>query len=138
MKAGKFVSVGGMELSSGEEMPELESDKGYKYLSILETNNIMHTEMKDEIQKEYHRRVRQLILSKLNDRNTIGAINTRAVSLVRYSAGILKLKKDELKVMGRMTWKIMTMNRKYCPKIDNGRLYISRMVNRDSWALQTV
>ena len=59
--------------------------------------------MKDEIQKEYHRRVRQLILSKLNDRNTIGAINTRAVSLVRYSAGILKLKKDELKVMGRMT-----------------------------------
>ena len=30
MKAGKLVSVGGMELFSGEEMPELESDKGYK------------------------------------------------------------------------------------------------------------
>ena len=83
MKAGKLVSVGGMELFSGEEMPELESDKGYKYLSILETNNIMHAEMKDEIQKEYYRRVRQLISSKLNGGNTVGAINTRAVSLVR-------------------------------------------------------
>ena len=30
MKAGKLVSVGGMELSSGEVIPELESKKGYK------------------------------------------------------------------------------------------------------------
>ena len=47
MKAGKLASVGGMELSSGEVIPELESDKGYKYLGILEANNIMFTEMKD-------------------------------------------------------------------------------------------
>ena len=52
MKAGKPVSVGGMELSSREVIPELESDKGYKYLGILEANDIMHTEMKDKIQKE--------------------------------------------------------------------------------------
>ena len=32
MIAGKLVSIGGMELSSGEEIPELESDKGYKNL----------------------------------------------------------------------------------------------------------
>ena len=50
MKAEKLVSVGGMELSSGEVMPELESDKGYKYLGILEANDIMRTEMKDKIQ----------------------------------------------------------------------------------------
>ena len=47
MKAGKLVSVGGMELPSGEVIPELESDKGYKYLVILEANDIMHAEMKD-------------------------------------------------------------------------------------------
>ena len=39
---------------------ELESDIGYKYLGILEANDIMHSEMKDKIQKEYFRRVRQL------------------------------------------------------------------------------
>ena len=47
MKAGKLASVGGMEFSSGEVIPELESEKGYKYLGILEANNIMFTEMKD-------------------------------------------------------------------------------------------
>ena len=52
MKAGKLVSVGEMELSSGEVTPELESDKGYKYLGILEANDIMHTGLKDKTQKE--------------------------------------------------------------------------------------
>ena len=111
MKAGKLVSVGGMELSSGEVIPELEPDKGYKYLCILEANDIMLTEIKDRIQKEYYRRVRKLASSKLDDGNTIRTINSRAVSLVRYSARILKWTKDELKVMDRKTRKIMTMNR---------------------------
>ena len=48
MKAGKIVSVVEMELSSGEVTPELESDKGYKYLGILEANDIMHTRLKDK------------------------------------------------------------------------------------------
>ena len=105
MKAGKLVGVGGMELSSGEAIPELESDEGYKYFvfGILEADDIMHTDMKDKIKKEYYRRVRQLTSSKLNGGNTIRAINSRAVSLVRYSAGILKWTKDELKAMGRKT-----------------------------------
>ena len=50
----------------------------------------MYTEMKDKTQREYYRRVRQLTSSKLNSGNTIKAINSRVVSLVRYSAGILK------------------------------------------------
>ena len=127
MKAGKLVSVGGMELSSGEVMPGLESDKGCKYLGILEANDIMYTEMKDKIQKEYYRRVRQLTSSKMNGGNTIRTINYRDVSLVRLSTGILKLTKDELKVMDRNTQKIMTMSRMYHPQRDTDRLYIPRM-----------
>ena len=86
MKAAKLVSVGGMILSSGEVIPELDSDKGYKYLGILEADKIMHTELKEKIKKEYYRRVRQLTSSKLNGGNTIRAINPRDLSLVRYSA----------------------------------------------------
>ena len=84
MKARKLVSVDGMKLSSGEV------DKGYNYLGFLEADNIMHTKMKDRIKKAYYRRVRQLKSSKMNRGNTIRAINSRAVSLVRYTAGILK------------------------------------------------
>ena len=127
MKAGKLVSVGGMELPSGEVIPELESDKGYKYLGILEANDILHTEMKDKIQKEYCKRVRQLTLSKLNGGNTFRAINSWAVFLVKYSAGILKWTKDELKVMGRKTRKVMTINRMYHQQSNTDRLYIPRM-----------
>ena len=99
MKAGKLVSVGGLSFSSGEIIPELESEKGYRYLGILEADDIMNTEMKDKIKKEYYRRVRQLTSSKLIGGNTIRAINSWAVSLVRYGAGILKLTKNELKAM---------------------------------------
>ena len=127
MKAGKLASVGRMELSSGEVIPELESGKGYKCLGILEADDIMHTEMKDKIKNECYRRVRQLTSSKLNSGNRIRAIISRAVSLVRYSAGILKWTKKELKAMGRKTPKIMTMNRMYHPQSDTDRLYIPRM-----------
>ena len=58
IKAGKLVSVSGMELSPREATAELESGKGHnKYLGILEANDIIHIEMKDKIQKKYYRRV---------------------------------------------------------------------------------
>ena len=47
VESRKRVSVGGMELSSGEVIPEIESDKGF-----LEADEIIHTKMKDKIQKE--------------------------------------------------------------------------------------
>ena len=57
---------------------------------MLEANDIMHTGMKNKIQKEYYRRVRQLTSSKLNGGNTIRSINSRAASLVNNSSGMLK------------------------------------------------
>ena len=46
MKAGKRVSISGMELSSGKVIPEPESYKNCKNLGIFEANDIIHTEMK--------------------------------------------------------------------------------------------
>ena len=71
--------------------------------------------------------MRQLTSSKLNRGNTIRAIISRAVSLVRYSAGIIKWTKDELKAMDRKIQKIMTMNRMYHPQSDTDRLYFPRI-----------
>ena len=84
----------------------------------------MHTEMKDEIQKEHYYRVRQLKSLKLNGGNTIRVINSRGASLVRYSAGIVKWTKDELKVMDRKTErrKVVTMNRIYHSQSGTDRL----------------
>ena len=62
-------------------------EDGYKYLGVLETDQIKHDEMKDKVKTEY---VRKVLQSKLNGGNTTGAINTWAVSLVHYTAGIIK------------------------------------------------
>ena len=58
---------------------------------------------------EYLRWVRRVLQSKLNGGDTIGAINTWAVSLVHYTAGIINRKKDELEAMDRKTRKTMTI-----------------------------
>ena len=96
MKRGKLSSVGEMELTSGEIIREIESEKGYKYLGILEADNIKHSTIKANISREYYRRLRKIISSKLNGGNTIKAINSRAVPLVRYGAGILNWTKEVL------------------------------------------
>ena len=56
----------------------------YKYLGILEVDTIKQVEMKNKIQKEYLRRSRKLLETKLSSRNLIKGINTWAVPLVRY------------------------------------------------------
>ena len=83
--------------------------------------------MKDKVHKKYYRRVRQLTSLKLNGGNIIRAINSWSVSLIRYSAGILKWTKDELKVMDRKTRKIITISRMYQPQSGTDGLYISSM-----------
>ena len=69
----------------------------HKYLGILEADTIKQVEMKNKIQKEYLRRTRKLLETKLNSRNLIKGINTWAVTLVRYSGPFLKRTRDELR-----------------------------------------
>ena len=46
-------------------------------------DGVKHEEMKGQIKEEYIRKVRNILKSKLNDGNTISAINSRPVSIVR-------------------------------------------------------
>ena len=62
MIKGKLKSVRGMELSSGEVIPELETNKGYKYLGIFDNSH--KNERQDP--KEVLQESRQLTSSKLN------------------------------------------------------------------------
>ena len=76
LKKGKVVSKGGMELAAGEIIDEITSDKVYKYLGVIEAEDILHTKMKDVVRKEYYRRIRKITESKLNGGNVISAMNT--------------------------------------------------------------
>ena len=109
----------------------LGENETYKYSGILKADTIKQVEMKDKIQKEYLRRTRKLLETKLTSRNLIKEINTWAVSLVRYSGRFLKWTRDELKQMDQRTRKLMTLHkalhllwaRKTQTRILDNRLY---------------
>ena len=111
MKSGKRHMTDGMELPNHDEIRTLEENETYKYLGILEADTIKQVEMKDKIRKEYLRRTRQLLETKLSSGNLIKGINTWAVPLVRYPGPFLKWTRDELKQMDQRTRKLMTMHK---------------------------
>ena len=47
-------------------MKGLEEGDGYKYLGILEADDLKHAHMKEAISKEYLRRIRKILKSNLN------------------------------------------------------------------------
>ena len=127
MKRGKLAQCDGIQLPDNKRMRSVnESGESYKYLGILEADDIKHQEMKKLIPKEYYRRVRKILQSKLNGGNIVKAVNLRAVSIVRYGAGIIDWKKDELKEMDRKTRKLFSIYRALHPQADVDRLYLKR------------
>ena len=126
MKSDKRHLTNGMELSNKDKIKSLAENETYKYLGILEADTIKQVEMKEKIQKEYLRRTKKLLETKLNSRNHIKGINTWAVPLVRYSRAFLKWTREELKQMDQRTRKLMTMHKALYPRDDVDRLYVSR------------
>ena len=80
--------------------------------------------MKEKTIKEYKRRLRLVLKSKLNGENKITAINAWAVAVFKYGAGVLQWKESELKDVDRKLWKAMTMYGVLHLKSDVERLYI--------------
>ena len=57
-------------------------------MGIIEGEEIRHQEMQ-KIKKEYIKRLKAILKSKLNSGNTVKALNTWAVPVIRYSGGIV-------------------------------------------------
>ena len=76
MKSCKRHLTDGIELPNQDKIRTLAENETYKYLGILEADTIKQVEMKNKIQKEYLRRTRKQLETKLNSRNLIKGINT--------------------------------------------------------------
>ena len=124
MKSGKRHLTEGIKLPNQDKIRTLAENGTYKYLGILEADTIKQVEMKNKIRKEYLRRTRKLLETKLNSRNLIKGINTWAVLLVRYSGPFLKWTSDKLRQMDQR--KLMTMHKALHPRDDVDRLYVPR------------
>ena len=60
MKKEKVVKSEGISMPDGKMMRNIE-EGGYKYLGIFEADGVKHEEMKGQINKEYIRRVRNIL-----------------------------------------------------------------------------
>ena len=99
---------------------------GYKYLGILEYNEVLYAEMKIRLQNEYYRRLKRILKSKLNGKNVIMEVNTWAVSVLGYGAGVIKWTKAEPESIDRKTRNPMTIYGMLHPRADLQRFYLPR------------
>ena len=107
-------------------MSALEEDGEYKYLGILEADDFKHEKMREIVKKEYFNRLTKLLKSGLNSRNLFSAINTWAVALFRYGAGIMECTKSELQEVDRCTRKRIIIYKGMHPRSDVDKLYVER------------
>ena len=125
MKRGKHVKSLGIKLPRDEEIADADS-RGYKYLGILELDSIMSGDMKAKVKETYPTRLKLLLKSKLNSPNLITAMNSWAVAVVRYSAGLIDWTKEEVRELDRVTRKLMFEHSALHPKSNVIRLYMKR------------
>ena len=83
MRKGKIVKSDGIQLPNDKVIKSLEEGESYKYLGVLEADEVIVNEMKDKVKKTYYRRVRKLLGIKLNSGKVFKAINSWEVSVVR-------------------------------------------------------
>ena len=82
--------------------------------------------MKLNVSKEYIRRLRKVLNSKLNGGNLVCGVNAWTASLLTYSAAFVSWRKSELQAIDRKTRKLFTIYGALHPKSDVDRLYIPR------------
>ena len=81
MENGKIMKSVGIELPESKVIKLLQEGESYKYLGILEVDKFLEEKMKLNVSKEYIRRIRKVLKSKVNGGNLVCGVNTWAVSL---------------------------------------------------------
>ena len=133
MEKGKIVKSVGIELPDGKVTTLLQEGESYQYLGILEAGKFLEKKMKLDVSKEYIRKLRKVLKSKLNGGSSFRGVNTWAVSLLRYSAAFFRWRKSELQAINRKTSKLFTIYGTLYPKSDVDRSYIPRKEGRENF-----
>ena len=105
-------------MPDGKVIKSLHEGESYNYLGILEADKCLEEKMKLNVSKEYIERLRKVLKSKLNGGNLVRGVNSWAVSLLRYSAAFVSLRKSELQAIYRKTRKLFTIYKALHPKSD--------------------
>ena len=125
-KKGEVTKFNGISLPDGRVMKGLIERGSYKYLSILQADQIQYTEMRKKVKGEHLRKVCKVLETKLNGGNIIKGINTWAVSLLRCFAAFIDWSCAELTQLHQRTRKLITIHNALHLKSNVNHLYIPR------------
>lgn len=105
---------------------QIEGRETYRYLGVEEGEGIDHHKAKEQLRKEYRKRVRKILSTELNGKNKIVAIGQFALPLLQYSFGVVDWRREEIKALDRGTRKLLTAHNMHHPRADIDRVYVSR------------
>ena len=86
----------------------------------------MQREVKSKVKREYEKRVRQVLKSKLNGANKIQALNAYAIPVVSYTGDIIDWTTNDINELGKTTRKLLTVDKALHPKADIGPMYLEK------------
>ena len=98
----------------------------YKYLGHMQTKQIKHAQMKQQLGEEYLRRTKSILKTKLNGKDTTKAINTYATPVLTFSFGIVKWMSTDLENFQIKTITLLTRYRSHHPRDGKERLTLPR------------
>ena len=115
---GEIKETQVIELPNKQNIKGLSLEESYKYLGILQADDIKLEHVKKKTTSECPKRIRKVLKSKLNGGNTIQAINNWAVPVIRYTARAIDYTQNELDKLDRKFGKVMTTNHALYPQSD--------------------
>ncbi|XP_066983792.1 uncharacterized protein [Macrobrachium rosenbergii] len=125
VQEGKVTRTECIKLLDGNSIKHI-NETGYKYLGIMEGEDIKHQEVKETIRKEYYiQRLQAILKSKLNAGNMTKAIDTWTVPVIRYNVGVVEWMKAVLSNIDLKTRKHMTIYKALHQRANTDRLYIT-------------
>ena len=121
---GKVKPSDGITLDN-EEIKALNNEQYYKYLGFNERQSIEKS-TKGKLQQEYFTRVKKILKTELNSKNTINAINTYAIPSLSYGFQIIDWSITDLENIDRSTRKLLQKHHMQHKQGDVTRIYIPR------------
>uniref|UniRef100_A0A6P6YDL4 Uncharacterized protein LOC113797228 n=1 Tax=Dermatophagoides pteronyssinus TaxID=6956 RepID=A0A6P6YDL4_DERPT len=106
---------------------EIDNEKGYKYLGVLEdSRNVFKEENKKLIEEKIIERTEKLCQTKLNAKNLMHAINEYAISTINYYVGLLNYEMYEFDGIDQKIRNILQKHGVIRNASNIDRLYLAR------------
>ena len=123
---GKIKKCGTITLDENSVIDEMDSTDTYKYLGVIESSAIKHAEMKSVTLEKFKKKLKNVLKTDLNSKNTMTAINEYAIPVLTYTFGIINWTEHDIKGVDILIRKALNMRRMFEIRSDVDRLYLPR------------